>query len=138
MKKMIMKSTLLAKLSLMALLALLLCNCQTTEYMTSDAERDAFYDAYKTWQAGVTTFDLMKKRYGEPMNRAELADGFAVRWLRTHHVVVPNVPSNYGNPVKSFERADRGPRSIVTVKSSLEAFFYPDGVLRNFRIKTIE
>ena len=124
----------------MAATALALCGCmtQTVELSTSDTVRNAFADSYATWHAGESTFEDMQEKYGRPANVAKLENGFAARWLREERVVVTNERNDWGNPVTGFEKSMRGPVVYRTVKSSMEAFFNANGVLRNFRIEILE
>ena len=121
------------------IVALLLCPaCETLRVSTLDNARASFADARSTWVAGTSTYEEMVAKYGQPSNKADIENGFAARWLDKR--TVTKNPPVYGNknPVANFEAELNRPMHVMTITTSLEAFFNKYGVLTNFRIQTFE
>lgn len=122
-----------------AVCCLLCAGCVTSESsrnMGADEAKNTYEDAHSTLRSGVSTFESMKAKYGEPHDRVETENGFACRWLdrRTVTKTVGVAPGG----LASFDEGSTAGRyrHTITYLSELEAFFSKDGKLLNFQVKS--
>ena len=120
-------------------LVVALAGCQSVAYgpATPEGQRNAFMDAYTSWKAGITTFEDMKKKYGEPTNTAQTENGFAARWVRTSRVIT-QADAGARTPGARFSSETSRPTFTSTVKAAMEAFFDKNNKLTSFRIQLLD
>ena len=121
-------------LSLILIGSLLLASCtSSTRNMSANEARNSYEDAHATLKHGTTTFDDVRKKYGEPTEFKQLEDGgFACRWIERR--TITKTPGYSSSSLSTFDEGSVTGRyhHTMTYISTLEATFNADKTLRNF------
>ncbi len=122
------------KLALIAILSLFLAACFTTGGPTPSYY--AYADAMSKLEKNVSTYEQVKKIYGECNSKEEIEGGYRCTWKNSNTVVrstesyATNAPANF-DPGRSIGRF-----TYTTVyTSTLTAVFSNDNILKAFSVR---
>ena len=117
-------------------IAFLLASCSTTTSEVSPEEvQSTVQQLQNSLHVGLTTFDEIKKKLGEPAESNALGNGKSATWKWTYAVArtIGSVPVT----MKNFDSSNSSGmyHHVENRTSILEAVFDNEGVLTNFILK---